>query len=390
MTKTLLQILPALDQSGGGVERGTLDIAKTVIDHGYNSVIISSGGDMAEKYKYKGVSHHEIKLNKKGFLNFLSSRKQFKKILDELNPNIIHIRSRWPSFCFSNIIKKKRIPLVTTYHGTYSGNNFFLKRNYNKLMTIGDKVISISKFIDDHIRLFFPDCKNRLVNINRGIDTSYFNIDSVSQTRKENFLSSLSIAENTHIILLPGRITSWKGHEIAIDAAKIISKKKPNLNFLFIFVGSAQDRNSFIKKLEKKISNAKLGNRFSFCGHLMDMPAVYSTADIVLSTSIEPEAFGRVSAEASSMTKPVIASNHGGSREIIENNITGWLVEPGNPELLADKIIHVLDLPQNKKDLVGKNARKRVVEKFSLQQMLSKTLSVYEELIEKHKKNSDN
>ena len=189
---------------------------------------------------------------------------------------------------------------------------------------------------------------------------------------------------------MPGRITSWKGHEIAIDAAKIISKKKPNLNFLFIFVGSAQDRNSFIKKLEKKISNAKLGNRFSFCGHLMDMPAVYSTADIVLSTSIEPEAFGRVSAEASSMTKPVIASNHGGSREIIENNITGWLVEPGNPELLADKIIHVLDLPQNKKDLVGKNARKRVVEKFSLQQMLSKTLSVYEELIEKHKKNSDN
>ena len=112
MTKTLLQILPALDQSGGGVERGTLDIAKTVIDHGYNSVIISSGGDMAEKYKYKGVSHHEIKLNKKGFLNFLSSRKQFKKILDELNPNIIHIRSRWPSFCFSNIIKKKN-SLVT-------------------------------------------------------------------------------------------------------------------------------------------------------------------------------------------------------------------------------------------------------------------------------------
>ena len=258
MKKTLLQILPSLDQSGGGVERGTLDVAKTVIDHGYNSAIISSGGDMAEKYKYKGVSHHEIKLNKKGVLNFLSSRKQFNKILDELNPDIVHIRSRWPSFCFSNIIKKKRIPLVTTYHGTYSGNKFLLKRSYNKLMTKGDKVISISKFIDDHIRLFFPECKNRLVKINRGIDTAYFDISSIAQTRKENFLSSLSIAENTHIILLPGRITSWKGHEIAIDAAKIISKKKPDLNFLFIFVGSAQNRNNLLRKLEKKNYRVKI------------------------------------------------------------------------------------------------------------------------------------
>ncbi len=387
--KTLLQILPSLDQSGGGVERGTLDVAKAALNCGFKSEILSSGGDMAEKYKYKGVSHHSININKKGVLNFFSSRSKFKKIIKDIKPDIIHIRSRWPSFCFSSIVKSLRIPLVTTYHGTYSGNNFFLKKRYNKSMTSGDKVISISKFIDDHIRFYFPECKNRLVQINRGIDTNYFNLESVTQIRKEKFLSNLSISENTHIILLPGRISSWKGHETAIDAVAKINKKRPDLNFLMIFVGSAQDRNKFLKKIEKKIRNLNIENRISFCGHLTDMPAVYSTADIVISASIEPEAFGRVSAEASSMTKPIISTNHGGSREIIENDVTGWLVEPKNSDLLAEKILHVLDLPQAKKDLIGKNARKRVLEKFTLDKMLDQTITVYEDLIGKPKKHSN-
>ena len=199
--KTILQILPSLDKIDGGVERGTLDIAKTIAEQGYKSAIISSGGEMAEKYKYKGVSHYTLNISRKGLMNFFYVRSKIKNLLDEIKPSIVHIRSRWPAFCFSSEIKKRHIPLVTTYHGTYSGNNFLPKKRYNKVMTNGDRVITISKFIDDHIRFFFPESKNRLVQINRGIDTTYFDLSSVTQVRKENFLSNISISENTHIIL---------------------------------------------------------------------------------------------------------------------------------------------------------------------------------------------
>ena len=256
-------------------------------------------------------------------------------------------------------------------------------------MTQGDRVITISKFIDDHVRFYFPLTKSKLVQINRGIDTDYFNLNSVTKQRKENLLSKLTLSENVHIFLLPARITSWKGHLIALDAVKLITEKAPKLNFVILFIGSEDGKNSFTKVLQKKIRNLQLDNKVIFCGNLNDMPAVYSIADIVLSTSVEPEAFGRVSAEASSMTKPIISTNHGGSREIIENGITGWLVEPSNPEKLAEKILEVLSLSQEKKDSIGLNARRRVEQKFSLNDMLNKTLSVYEDLLST-KKNFNN
>jgi glycosyltransferase involved in cell wall biosynthesis len=383
--KTILQILPSLDKINGGVERGTLDVAKELAEREYNSVIISSGGEMADRYKYKGVNHHIIQLNKKGLINFLSSRSKFKKLLDGIKPDLVHVRSRWPSFCFTAEIKKRKIPYVTTYHGTYSGNQNFLKKSYNKVMTNGDKIISISKFIDDHIRFFFPEVKNKLVQINRGIDTENFDLNSVSQIRKEKLLSELSIPEKSHIILLPGRLSSWKGQIVGIDALDYVLKKNPNLNIVMLLVGSEDKKNKFTKKIKKKLKKLKLSDRVIFCGNISDMATVYSISDIVLSTSIEPEAFGRITAEACSMTKPVIATNHGGSREIIENNLSGWLVNPGDPELLGEKIIHVLNLEQQKKDLIGSNARKRIIEKFNLKQMLDKTINVYEELIETKK-----
>ncbi len=377
----ILQIIPSLNQINGGVERGTLDVAKELINVGFGSCILSSGGEMAEKYKYRGVEHYELKMKKKGIMKYFFLKNKFKDILNTIKPDIIHIRSRWPAFCFNKIVKHFRIPLVTTYHGTYSGSNFFLKRRYNGFMTQGDKVITISRFIDDHVRNYFPLIKSKLVQIDRGIDTDYFNLNSVAEQRKENILSKLKLSENSHVLLLPARITSWKGHLIAIEAANLIKERSPNLNFVLLLVGSDDGKISFSKTLQKRISKLKLDNRIIFCGNLNDMPAVYSIADIVLSTSVEPEAFGRVSAEASSMTKPIISSNHGGSREIIENDMTGWLVEPSNPERLATKILEVLKLSQEKKDLIGLNARRRVEEKFSLKEMLKKTLEVYEDLL---------
>ena len=385
----ILQIIPSLDKINGGVERGTLDVARRLVNDGFESSILSSGGEMAEKYKYIGVENYSLNLKKKGFFKFFMLKNKIKNLLTQINPDIVHIRSRWPAFCFNEIIKNQKIPLVTTFHGTYAGNNFFPKKKYNSLMTKGDKVISISKFIDDHVRYYFPECKSRLVQINRGVDTSYFNIESVSEKRKENILSRFAISEKSHIFLLPARITSWKGHMTVVEASKIILKTEPSLNFVFLFVGSEDGKHKFSNLLKKKISKLNLQDKFIFCGNLNDMPAVYSIADIIISASHEPEAFGRISAEASSMTKPIISSNHGGSREIIENEITGWLVEPSNPEKLAEKIIKVLKLPQEKKDLIGSSARRRVEEKFGLDEMLKKTMLVYEDLLST-KKNFNN
>ena len=224
----------------------------------------------------------------------------------------------------------------------------FIQKKYNSVMTEGDKVITISKFIDDHVRFNFPSIKSKLIQINRGIDTQYFDLNAVTEQRKENLLSKLTLSENVHVILLPARITSWKGHLVALDAAKLIKQREPELNFVILFVGSEDGKKKFSKILKRKIKKNDLENKIIFCGNLNDMPAVYSIADIVLSIT-EPEAFGRISAEASSMTKPIISSNHGGSREIIENSITGWLVEPSNPEKLSEKIWTFLIFRKKKK-----------------------------------------
>ncbi len=385
--KTIMQILPALDHSGGGVERGTLDIAKYISEIGYNSVIVSSGGTMSEKFKHKGVTHYKVPLNKKNLISYFSSRKKFKKILNEINPSIVHIRSRWPAFCLNSILKEK-IPLVTTYHGTYNGNHLVFKKKYNSLMVAGDRVIAISKFIKNHILHHFPDSRKRLRTINRGIDINYFDMKKVTQIRKEKFINDTGIIENKHIILLPGRLTHWKGQHVAIDAAKIISEKYPEVEFVMLFVGSEQNRDKYLRDLKKKIKVNNLSEKIFLMGSRSDMASIYSLADVVLSTSIQEEAFGRVSAEASSMTKPIIATNLGGSKDIIDHNKTGWLIKHNDASLLADTIIKIIRKPQNEKDQIGKDARKKILEEFSLDKMLKRTLEVYKEVYEE--KNIDN
>ena len=380
--KTIMQILPALDHSGGGVERGTLDIAKYISEIGYNSVIVSSGGTMAEKFKHKGVLHYKLPIQKKSLYSYIISRKMFGKMIREINPSVIHIRSRWPAFCLNSLIKKEKIPLVTTYHGTYNGNNFPLKKRYNSVMVEGDRVIAISDFIRDHILHHFPDSRKRIRTINRGIDTNYFDIKKVTQIRKEKFLKDTAIKENKHIILLPGRLTPWKGQNVAIDAAKIISEKYPGIEFVMLFVGSEQNRAKYFRSLKQKIIDNNLSQKIFLLGSRSDMASIYSLSDVVLSTSVEEEAFGRVSAEASSMSKPIIATNLGGSKNIIKHNQTGWLVSENNPLLLADTIIKVIKKSQNEKDAIGKEARKRIIMEFGLDMMLKKTLEVYKEVYE--------
>ena len=307
----------------------------------------------------------------------------------ELKPDLVHIRSRWPAFCINKIVKQMDIPLVTTYHGTYSGNTNFFKKKYNSSIIQGDRIIAISDFIKNEIKKYFPKSIKKTVLINRGIDVKYFDKNSINQFRKEQQIKNLYLADGKHIILLPGRLTRWKGHQVAINAANILTKNNPDLNFLLVFVGSEQNKKKYLKSLKKKIVDLNLQNKVLIVGAQNDMPSIYSLCDVVLSTSTEPEAFGRVSAEACSMEKPIIASNHGGSKNIILNEKTGYLVEPNSPEKLAKLIFFVINKSQKEKDLMGKEARNRILQKFNLTNMLSQTLNLYEELINK-KRNINN
>ncbi len=381
--KTIIQILPSLERSGGGVERGTLDIARFLKEKGYRSIILSSGGDMSEKYKHKGVEHFKIPLNKKGIINFFKVKRSFEMLVQKIRPDLVHIRSRWPAFILNKIIKNFNIPLVTSYHGTYSGNNNFLKRKYNSVMTEGDIIIAISEFISSHIKRYFPEKAERIKIVNRGIDTKYFNLKTITRVRKESFLNEISISEQKHIILLPGRLTEWKGQLAAIKAAKILSLNNPDFEFLLLIVGSEQNRKGYLKKIKKLIKQLSIDGYVLCLGNRADMPAIYSTADVVVSSSIEPEAFGRVSAEASAMGKPIIATDIGASKDIIINKKTGWLVKENDPEALAKKIIEVVKLPQNEKDKMGILARKRIKEKFEMINMLEIEVKIYEDLIKK-------
>lgn len=379
--KTIIQILPSLEQSGGGVERGTLDVAKFLKEKGYRSIIVSAGGDMSEKYKHKGVEHFYLPLNKKGILNFFKVRKYFKDLILQIEPDLVHIRSRWPAFCLNKIVKKLKIPLITTYHGTYSGNNNFFKRRYNGVMTEGDVVIAISDFIRTQIKKFFPEKVKKIKIVNRGIDTKYFDLNAITRIRKESFLNDISINEQKHIILLPGRLTEWKGQLVAIKAAKILALNNPDFEFLMLIVGSEQNRKGYLKKINKLIKKLNIESHVLCLGNRTDMPSIYSTADVVISSSIEPEAFGRVSAEASAMGKPIIATNIGGSKDIVINKKTGWLIKENDPDTLAMKIREVIRLNQDEKDKIGNLARKRIKENFEMLDMLKKEIKIYEDLI---------
>ncbi|MBH43577.1 MAG: glycosyl transferase [Rickettsiales bacterium] len=379
--KTIIQILPSLEHSGGGVERGTLDVARFLKEKGYRSIIFSSGGSMAEKYKHKGVEHFKIPLNKKSIINFFKAKRSFRKLVHQIKPDLVHIRSRWPAFNLNKIIRNLNIPLITTYHGTYNGNNNLLKRKYNSVMTEGDIIIAISDFICSHIKKYFPEKAKKIKIVNRGIDTKYFDLKAITRLRKETFLKEISINEKKHIILLPGRLTEWKGQLVAIKAAKILSLNNPDFEFLLLIVGSEQNRKGYLKKIKKLIKKLDIDSHVLCLGNRTDMPSIYSIADVVISSSIEPEAFGRVSAEACAMEKPIVATDIGASKDIIIDQKTGWLVEENNPEALAMKIMQVVKLPQNQKDKMGILARKRIKEKFEMVDMLEMEVKIYEDLI---------
>ncbi len=382
--KVVMQILPSLQN--GGVERGVVDLAKSLQENGFNPIVVSSGGLMVYQLREAKIQHICLNVNTKNPLKILVNIGKIADLIKVYKVDIVHVRSRAPMISAYFACKNTKAKLISTVHGNYSlkgfyCKNFILKRIYNAFMLKAQRVIVVSEFIKDYLlKNYQPFIKELLLAkikvIQRGVDVKYFNSESVSMSRKIALSESWNLPEDKKIILFPARITSWKGHEFLIE-----SLAKVKSDFFCVFVGSDHGHKEFRKKIEQKIIKENLGGKVKLVGICKDMPVAYAISNLVISASLRPEAFGRIAIEAQAMKKIIIATNIGGSLETIIDGETGFLVEAGNVEKMAQLIDEALSLDVSKSDQIRENARKHIEENFSSKKMCEETISVYREIL---------
>lgn len=372
--KTILQVVPAL--ISGGVERGTLEIAKKIIDSGNESIVISAGGPLVEPLEKAGSRHIIMNVASKNPIIIWCNARKIADIIRAHNVDIVHARSRAPAWSCYMSAKATGIKLITTFHGIYNFKSS-IKKYYNSVMTEGRNVIAVSNFVKKHIIDNYKIDEKKITVIHRGVNHHEFSQKKLSKELLAKFKEKYRVPTDTPVILLPSRMTKWKGHMVLIDALEKIK----HLNFYCIMAGDLAKHPAYVARIKDKIHEYKIQNRIQLFGNEPNMIALYGISDIVLSTSIEPEAFGRTIIEAQSMEKIVIATNIGGASETIEDGVTGFHVPPNDSDALAKKIEDCLSNIGSKqsKDITSK-ARKTASENFSLDLMLKSTLSIYDEV----------
>lgn len=377
LNKKILQVLPALES--GGVERGTVDLATYGNENGYNIKVASSGGKMVEALEEKGVEHITLNLKSKNPLIIFANIFRLKRIIKEHDIKIVHARSRAPAWSAFLACKLSRTTFITTFHGFYQ-KNLPLKKFYNSVMARGDVVIAVSNFIKKHIIKNYNTGGKKIEVIHRGVNLKEFDVKKVTDEDIKTFLGKNGLNEKDRIIFLPGRITRWKGQNVAIKALSDVKDKK---NIKLLIGGGWKGNDTYYQELVELCKDGGLENNVIFAGHISNMPVALRASDIALNTSVEPETFGRVSAEANAMGKPVIASAHGGSLEILENKECGVLVPPGEHKALAkaiNELLQKLSTPENR-DRIEELAINNVRENFSLELMCKKTLGIYDRFL---------
>ena len=379
----VLQVIPRLGY--GGAETGCYDLAHFLPEHGSKSFIVTSGGELLQFIDKTKVKVFKLPVQSKNPVLILFNTIVIFLIILIYNINIVHARSRapaWSCFLATRFTLRK---FVTTFHGTYNFNNK-IKKFYNSIMVRSDLVIAGSNFIFSHInenyRDFLSNKKRKLLVIFRGINTNYFNPQKVSLSKIENFSKKNSIDRNKFIILLPGRLSFWKGQKIFIEALKLLSEQNDYQHFVGIILGGDQGRSVYKKQLIALVERYRLKKIIKFIDHCNEMPVAYKIANLVCSCSSEPEAFGRVSVEAQSMQIPIIASDIGGSAETIVKDKTGFLFKNSDSSALTNAIIMVMQKDYNSLKSIGFEGRKNILKKFDVDKMCHTTFTEYKKLIE--------
>jgi glycosyltransferase involved in cell wall biosynthesis len=377
----VLQVIPKLGY--GGAETGCYDIAHYLPENGCKSFIVTSGGELTKFINKEKVKLIKLPVQSKNPLLIIFNTLALIFIIIFNNISVVHARSRAPAWSCLFATKITRRKFVTTFHGTYNFNNK-IKKFYNSVMVQSNLIIAGSNFIFSHIKNNYSDyldIKNKLLVIFRGINVDYFDPTTKTEIEEKKLLKNWGIVENKKIILLPGRLTSWKGQELFLEAINMVNIQLGYEAFYAVILGSDQGRDLFKKKLIRLSEQYRMTKQVKFIDHCKDMALAYKVSDIIISASIEPEAFGRVAVEAQSMEKVIIASDIGGSNETVIDEKTGYLFKAGNANSLSKKILKVLNLDDTTIKTIGTEGRKNIVNKFNVEKMCFSTYSEYKKLI---------
>jgi len=377
----VLQVIPKLGY--GGAETGCYDIAHYLPENNCKSFLVTSGGELTKFIDKKKVKLIRLPVHSKNPLLIILNAMILTLIILYFNITIVHARSRAPAWSCLVAAKLTRRKFVTTFHGTYNFKGKF-KKFYNSVMTRSDLIIAGSNFIFSHIKenySEFLNFKKKFLVIFRGINVDYFDPSTKLEVDEKKLLKKWEINKEKKIILVPGRLTSWKGQELLIEAINLVKIELGYEAFHVVILGSDQGRDLYKKKLIRLTEQYRLTNQIKFIKHCNDMALAYKVSDIVISPSIEPEAFGRVAVEAQCMEKLIIASNIGGSNETIVDGKTGFLFKAGDENDLSKKIIKSITIDEMALHLIGKEGRKNVIKKFNVEKMCFSTYSEYKRLL---------
>jgi glycosyltransferase involved in cell wall biosynthesis len=369
----VLQVIPSL--VSGGVERGTVEVAAALVAAGWAAYVASAGGPMERELVRAGVEHIQLPLAAKNPFTIRRNTAALVDIIRRYKIDIVHARSRAPAWSAWRAAKQTHRRFVTTFHNAYD-DKAPLKHWYNSVMARGERVIAISDFVAEHAASIYGVGSDRLRTIPRGVDLQAFDASRVNGDRVADLAAKWRVPDGFAVVMLPGRLTRWKGGLDFIDA--IARLKRHDVCCLLV---GAEQRSGFRRELEAAIGRNGLVGQFRIVEDCRDIAAAYVLSDVVVSASTDPEGFGRTIVEAQAMGRPVIATDHGGARETVIPGSTGWLVSPGDTTALAAAIDHALRLDPAARDALAYRARAHIAAGFTREAMCARTIDVYEELL---------
>ncbi len=375
----VLQVIPALVT--GGVERGTVDLARALVQAGWKSYVASEGGPMVRELERAGAQHFTLPLASKNPLVMRKNVDRLETLIRDLPVDLVHARSRAPAWSARAAARACGLPFVTTFHNAYKADNW-LKKLWNSSMAKGDRVIAISDFVANYAHSRYGVPWTRLTTIPRGVDLAKFDPARVSPERITQLSRAWRLEDGLPVILLPGRLTRWKGQGVLLKAlAKLAELRGGKRDFIGVVVGDHQGREAYRNELFQLAAQLGLEGSLRLPGDTRDMPAALMLADVVVSASIEPEGFGRIAVEAQAMGRPVIATNHGGARETVLPGETGWLVAPNHPAELAAALNEAISMTPAQRQAMSRQAMAHVASHFTVDAMCASYIQVYTELL---------
>lgn len=371
----MLQVLPRLGI--GGVERGTTEIAEAIVAAGGRALVAAEPGPLAARVERAGGEVVAMNAASKNPFDLWQNAGALARLIREEGVDVVHARSRAPAWSAWLASRRTGVPFVTTYHGAYR-ENVPLKRRYNAVMAYGRPTIAISEHIRDLVLARHGLDPSDVVTIPRGADMDVFATEAVGAERTERLARAWGVLDDARpIVMLPGRLTRWKGADVLLKATYLLTRGRCGVDFSVVLVGG-DTSSGFSRRLARRIEEGNFGHVIRLVGEVQDMPAAYKLASVVVSPSLEPEAFGRVAVEAQAMGRLVIAADHGGARETVVHGETGFLVAPGDAAALAEAIDRALSLDAAAAARMAGAARARVRARYSIEAMQRATLAIYE------------